>query len=206
MKDVLLINLCSYPQYTVGPVFPIGLVKIKSHLEKNNYTCDILDYNQEPILDIDNILEQPYKVIGVSIRNIDSIELDSKVIYNKYVQFINELYKKKIQYQKTFKLVVGGSGYSLYNSQINALINFDYGIIGNGEDVFLKLLTEQNLPKIIFSRESSMETILYDSELVKAYLKLSPEMYIGIQTYDGQCLQNCIYCSYNYKSMPFKTL
>ncbi len=199
MKDLLLINLASYPDFTVGIIFPIGLNKIKSFLTSRGYECVILDYNTYPELDLIKIFEMNFKYVGISIRNMDTLELDSSIQYKKYVDFINYVYDVKEENHFESKVVIGGSGYSLYSEYINKLIKYDHGIVGNGEYAFLHLLQDFDCEKNIEIKESVQERIIYDEELVKAYVSKKPSISIGVQTYEGICVKKCIYCCYNFK-------
>lgn len=205
MKDVLLINLSSYPEFSVGTVFPIGLNKIKSYLMDRGYECMIYDYHKEPILDINDILGLDFRFIGIGIRNLDTLELDSKLQYKKYINFINEFYRIKIEKGLESSIVIGGAGYSLYYEKFNKLIQYDFGISGNGEHAFLQLLQGNTESKNIISSASCQERIIYDEELVRAYLKANTDLSIGVQTYEGKCPKQCIYCCYNYKDVEFTT-
>lgn len=204
MKDLLLINLCSYPEFSVGEIYPIGLNKIKSYLERRGYECQIYDYHLIPELNIYKILDMNYRYVGISIRNMDTLELDSRIQYKKFMEFINNFYKIKSQNQFSSKVVIGGSGYSLYSEEFNKHIDYDHGIIGNGEIAFEYLLAGTVSEKDIEINESSQEKILYDETLIKAYLAAKPSISIGLQTYEGKCSKSCIYCCYNYKNIQFK--
>lgn len=199
MSDVLLINLTSYEEFSYGMIFPIGLVKIKSYICNRGYSCDILDFNLNPVIDLMEIINSNYKIIGVALRNLDSVEINTKVIYKKYITFVNNLYKLKSKYQKNFKLVLGGSAYSLYYQELNCYLNFDYGIVGNGENKIFQLINDDFPNKILYGFDRCLEQISYDELLVKAYLSKDPNTYIGIQTYEANCSKKCVYCSYNYK-------
>lgn len=203
MKDLLLVNLGSYSDFSVGEVYPIGLNKIKSFLTLRGYECVILDSHICPNLDMYKIFEMGFKYVGISIRNMDTLELDSRIQYEKYVNFINNLYDIKVNNNFESKIVIGGSGYSLYSEYINELIKYDYGIVGNGEYAFLNLLQGNNCEKNIEINECIQERIIYDVELVQAYLRAKPTISIGIQTYEGRCVKNCVYCCYNYKNTDF---
>ena len=115
MKDLLLVNLGSYSDFSVGEVYPIGLNKIKSFLTLRGYECVILDSHICPNLDMYKIFEMGFKYVGISIRNMDTLELDSRIQYEKYVNFINNLYDIKVNNNFESKIVIGGSGYSLYS-------------------------------------------------------------------------------------------
>lgn len=205
MRDVLLINLCSYPEFSVGEVYPIGLNKIKSYLERRGYECQIYDYHITPTLNMYKILEMNYKYIGISIRNMDTLELDSKIQYKNFVSFINEFYKIKCEKRSYSKIVIGGSGYSLYCEEFNRYINYDHGIVGNGEIAFEYLLKGIIGQKNIEISECNQERILYDESLIRAYLASKPTISIGLQTYEGKCTKGCIYCCYNYKNTQFNS-
>ena len=125
------------------------------------------------------ILEMNYKYIGISIRNMDTLELDSKIQYKNFVSFINEFYKIKCEKRSYSKIVIGGSGYSLYCEEFNRYINYDHGIVGNGEIAFEYLLKGIIGQKNIEISECNQERILYDESLIRAYLASKPTISIG---------------------------
>lgn len=71
-----------------------GLNKIKTFLALRSYECVILDSHICPDLDMYKILEIGFKYVGISVRNMDTLELDSRIHYEKYVNFLNNLYFK----------------------------------------------------------------------------------------------------------------
>lgn len=145
--------------------------------------------------------------IGLSIRNIDDVVVDRPVF------FINRIisdYIKPARELTQVPVILGGSGFSMFPSELMQLTGADYGIAGEGEMVlpgFLKLLLEgkdvsevdnvytQSSPKkALFSSRSNRIPF---SE-IDSHIDFSPYRQRGvysIQTKRG-CSHSCIYCSY----------
>lgn len=212
MKNLLLINLNSYPPIFCGEVYPIGLNKIASFLRQRGYSCDIMDRYKDGDLDITCIDWKNYSAVGLTIRNIDTLEMDSKLHYSMYCEIINKIYHYAKSQNPAITIVVGGTGYSLYYQKLHTLLQYDYGIVGDGEYAFLSILEHSASPseQILIARKSVTERIVYDEALVKAYLAKNEKAAIGVQTYHGRCSSCCVYCNYGfncndkplYKSIP----
>jgi len=207
-KKILLI---SANQYTVPyPVYPLGLSYISSYLQRKlpDYEIEIFDLVQKNVDDlIERLKTNEADYIGISLRNIDDVN-----IYNKE-SFIGE-YKiiiDKIKKHSSSKIIIGGSGFSIFPEKLFEYLKPDFGIYGEGEESIYKLICsldnnsdyrkieglvyfENN--KIIFNeRNNYSKNIDFDFEenFIDYYWKNSGML--NIQTKRG-CPYHCIYCTY----------
>ncbi len=192
-------------------VYPIGLACIKS-----SFSCHdvrILDTNlsANPFQELSKILKNFLPdVVGLSLRNIDSTNKREVVFYYSYfketIDVINE--------SSSAKIVVGGSGFSMYAKEIMENEDrIDYGVLLEGEVTFSTLLQNLDSPenvksvfyrkdkKVVFTgtgKQVDLNCINYpdrQSVPLGAYKEI-PEA-IGIETKRG-CILNCIYCIYGF--------
>lgn len=149
-------------------------------------------------------------VIGLSIRNIDNVNMIHPV---SYLPGIVEIVRE-IRGITDVPLVVGGSGASLMPEEILRVLGADFIVVSDGEESFANLLRA-------LERGGSTENIPGVGLLVKDKFHLTPPGFtefrggapglgqwveiaryqkIGssynIQTKRG-CRQQCIYCTYN---------
>lgn len=195
-------------------MFPLGLAYIAAALKKESFEVQILDmiFENAELEEVINNFQPDF--IGLSIRNID----DAKFNRTKY--FIPDCHQivTRIRAASTSKVIVGGSGFSLFPEQILDLTGADYGIVGEAEKSIVKLLKLlskttgslneklENIEGLVFREKNSIKknstvisghrdivSPLFTENLLKNYL-LNSSM-AGIQTQRG-CPFNCNYCSY----------
>ena len=136
MKKVLLIN--SNIEILPYPVAPLGISLVASSL-KDKYEVKIFDsafHSTSALLSF--IREFNPNYIGVGLRNIDNVTM------RKCKWYINEIKNTIIDPVKndfSIPLIIGGSGFSIAPEQIFEYFNVDYGIIGEAEELFPKLLS-----------------------------------------------------------------
>lgn len=207
MKKVLLIN--SNNERMPYPVPPLGLCLLASELEKK-YKTEIFDGLFEDFNKLNKKIKS-FKpdYIGISIRNIDNIEIDNSIYY---IDHILNHYILKIRQETDAPLILGGSGFSIYPNELMTISNADYGIVGEGEDLLPRLLdaldngmTDINIPGIL--TKSNGKFVIPDSHYdiktlpfseIDKRIDFKPYRVRGaysIQTKRG-CYHNCIYCSY----------
>lgn len=149
-------------------------------------------------------------VVGLSIRNIDNVNMLHPVSYLPGIQEI----AKHIRGLTSVPLVLGGSGASLMPESILRLLGADYTIVSDGEQSFVQLLaalergeTAPDIPGVGMLRNNRFE--LTPPRLMEfrggtadlgKWIDIGPYQKIGssynIQTKRG-CRQRCIYCTYN---------
>jgi radical SAM superfamily enzyme YgiQ (UPF0313 family) len=135
---------------------------------------------------------------GISVRNIDNVNLINE---QRYIEVVRDIVK-------TFKsvssapVVLGGTGFSVMPEEILAAAGADYGIAGEGEDLAVELvrgLAAGRLPAERIARARGwlsggrIEPALYDSRIMKFY-QTSGNM-ANVQTKRG-CVYKCVYCTY----------
>jgi radical SAM superfamily enzyme YgiQ (UPF0313 family) len=209
MKKVLLVN-CNTEKLPY-PVPPLGLCLISAYLE-DSWDVSIYDCMfDEGVGLMQRVVDFDPDYIGFSIRNIDSTMSDNCTYY------IDDLLSRIIHpvlKVTTAKIILGGSGFSIFPQELMELTNADYGIIGEGETAFRKLLikldkVESNFPseqgrleskanRIIKSNTNHPEILADKFSTIDQRINFSPYRERGaysIQTKRG-CSHGCIYCTY----------
>jgi len=143
----------------------------------------------------------------VSFRNIDDVNsLNKKFFVNQYKKIIEQ-----IKSVSDAKIIIGGSGFSIFPELMFKTLKPDFGIYGEGEDTLLKLiknlenntdysglnrLVYQNNGQCIFNKNESYFSDLalnFEDQLLDFYWEKSGML--NVQTKRG-CPYNCIYCTY----------
>jgi radical SAM superfamily enzyme YgiQ (UPF0313 family) len=121
------------------PVFPLGLAYLVRVLKEEGYRIEVLDlcFSQDPSVELKETLRrfQP-DLIGLSLRNLDNLTYPASVSYLKEVEEVIQTCHQA----SSAKLILGGSGYSLAPQELMNYLDIDFGIIGEGEEVLLKLV------------------------------------------------------------------
>jgi radical SAM superfamily enzyme YgiQ (UPF0313 family) len=121
------------------PVFPLGLAYLVRVLKEEGYRIEVLDlcFSQDPPVELNETLRrfQP-DLIGLSLRNLDNLTYPTSVSYLKEVEEVIQVCRQS----SLAKLILGGSGYSLAPQELMNYLDIDFGIVGEGEEVFLKLI------------------------------------------------------------------
>lgn len=209
MKKVLLVN-CNTVKVPY-PVPPIGLCLLAASLEVT-WEVNIYDCMFDEVAGlVEKVLQFTPDYIGFSIRNIDSTMSDSCDYYVNYQVFSVIQPIKKIT---SAKIILGGSGFSIFPKELMDLTKADYGVIGEGEGAFRKLLEtiergesvfpsgniivggtlwenflgKPNLTELISDRFSTID-------LKIEFSQYSEKGAYSIQTKRG-CSHKCIYCTY----------
>lgn len=209
MKKILLLstNRATLPY----PVPPLGLACLYHRLNQN-YNVKLIDGFKLSSSEIPPILKdfQP-DYVGISIRNIDDMVKD------KGRSFIPQIMKDYLEPMRKYHkgpLILGGSGFTIFPQELMELSNADYGIIGEAEQTFPRLLQclEDHGDAILINgvlarahkkftrpgQEDYMDlTNPFDSELdiLLDYSVYQERGAYPIQTKRG-CVHRCIYCSY----------
>ena len=170
-RKILRILLCqSYLGQRVREplVFPLGLAYIASTIKNtHDLTCFDPNISENPVQELSSVLEKANpEVVGLSLRNIDSVFSSNKRSYYPVFRWMI----KQIKAQKpNCKLIVGGAGFSIFAEEImkeNAEI--DFGVLSEGENSFLPLLTNkenaEKIPNIIFRKND--KTVITEKKAV----------------------------------------
>ncbi len=121
------------------PVFPLGLAYLARPLREEGHQIEVVDlcFSQEVSVDLNNTLHrfQP-DLIGISLRNLDNLTYPTSVSYLEEVEEVIKICRQST----SSPLVIGGSGYSLAPKELFRHLDIDFGIVGEGEEVFLQLV------------------------------------------------------------------
>jgi radical SAM superfamily enzyme YgiQ (UPF0313 family) len=192
------------------PVFPLGLAYLVRVLKDGGYRIEVLDlcFSQDPSVELEKTFRrfQP-DLIGLSLRNLDNLTYPASVSYLKEVE---EVIQTCRQYSSA-KLVIGGSGYSLAPKELIQRLDVDFGIVGEGEEIFLQLVESLKNGNPLFP---SPHLLIKGAPLpdltggTKVLPIKTPDRFlfetgrylekggmVNIQTKRG-CPFSCIYCTY----------
>ncbi|MGR3176552.1 MAG: B12-binding domain-containing radical SAM protein [Candidatus Anammoxibacter sp.] len=196
------------------PVAPVGIACLSATLEKEGFTVKALDlcFVKRVKFELACCINSfSPDVIGLSLRNLDN----STFIGSKsYLQELKEIVDHIKGFSKAI-LVCGGSGFSSCPSPILNYTGIPYGIVGEGEESFLKLAQciekkedIRSAPGRVYIRDNKIAVINNKSDFcdLENLPKPSQNMikydryirhggYGAIQTKRG-CMFDCIYCSY----------
>jgi lipid biosynthesis B12-binding/radical SAM protein len=183
------------------PIYPLGVSMVAAALVKAGHTVQQADFllQNSSLEAIGNEVEQ-FKpgLIGISVRNIDNVNLMNEQYYIQNVKNIVSAIKELTD----VPVLLGGPGFSLIPDLILQETGADYGIIGEGEVLAVEFVN--NAEQGIYPRErligpalrmpgGAIKAALYDDELVKFYLNSGN--IASIQTKRG-CAYKCVYCTY----------
>ena len=198
MKILLISSNIASTPYTV---FPLGMSMVAGALERAGHLVQQFDYlhSGTSLGKLQKkITESEPALIGISIRNIDNVNMLNEV---RYLQAVEDIIKT-IRDQSQAPIVLGGSGFSIMPEAIREKVGADYGISGEGEAAMLKLITdiESGQPPEKGCWPSANDLCghqlgpaRYDPELIKFYLDQGG--IATIQTKRG-CPHKCAYCTY----------
>jgi radical SAM superfamily enzyme YgiQ (UPF0313 family) len=205
VMKILLIS--ANPLIAPSPVYPIGLDYVAGTIA-DRHEVKIVDLNEQNGMErMTGLIEDfaPH-LIGLSLRNIDNQDaFDTKTYVNGYQQLVS-----RIRAMTSAKIVLGGSGFTIFPLELMALLDADYGIIGDGEQLLPLLDTIESqsdargIPGVVTknspfagfpgnARMPFQRSFDADSPHVRYYLKQGG--ILNLQTKRG-CPNRCIYCTY----------
>lgn len=191
-------------------VFPLGLTYLQSALRRAGHESlwlDLLDQADQ----LDQTLEtfQP-DIVGISLRNIDD------VVIRKQQTFFDDLPSlcATIRRHKVRRIILGGSGFTLFPAPLLELSGADFGIAGEGEFSLTRLLERletggcyEDVPGLVHRKDGRVivnpsESQPFDGEVTEADRPASVvDRYrstsgvLNVQTQRG-CAYRCCYCTY----------
>jgi anaerobic magnesium-protoporphyrin IX monomethyl ester cyclase len=211
----LKILLIQSPSVTdIGAVYPLGLLYVATGLTNRNHEIQVFDTNigREPQVRLRELIHK-FKpdIFGVSFRNIGNVDYFK---YHSYLAPFSELVAAVKEISPTYRIVAGGSAFSLYAQTLMERIpNLDYGIFNEGEESLPELLASLDHPEgvkgVFYRNKESVRFTGYRQpidfasfpmpkrDLIDMEPYLKNELTIGIQTKRG-CLFECSYCTYPY--------
>ena len=186
---------------TPYPVYPLGMGIVATALTEAGHDVDQYDFMQND-MSLEalraRVADADAGVVGISIRNIDNVNLVNE---RRYLDVVTDIVAA-IREVSTATVVLGGSGFSLIPEAILARLGADYGIVGEGEALMVEFVdsaSRGSLPgeRVIRSNESltarGMPSATYDPGIMRYYLGSGSTA--SIQTKRG-CTHRCAYCSY----------
>lgn len=206
MARVALVNLASLPMPGNEPIFPIGLRCVQDALDLSGHQTRLIDFVEDPGA-VDDLAwaTESWDVIGFTIRNIDPIDISCDGHVEHYIRFVDRVRAALEEAGGRRPLLVGGGpGYTLFADQLRALLGFDVGVIGPGEQAMLDILAapedHRGLGKNITGRRYEgflTEVLRHPKSLMEVYTRFEGAM-IGVETRRKTCYQGCVYCPYAY--------
>jgi len=192
------------------PVFPLGLAYLAKALREEGHSIEVLDlcFAQDMSIDLKKAIHQfQPELIGISLRNLDNLTYPTSISYLKEVEEVVEVCRQS----SSSRLVIGGSGYSLAPKELLQALDIDFGIVGEGEEIFLQLVKSLEKgdfispsPHLLIKGNSFPASIggarvfpfrSPDRSLFQIYRYLEEGGMGNIQTKRG-CPFSCIYCTY----------
>lgn len=198
MKRILLVssNITKEPY----PVYPLGLAYIASALVNAGHDIEQFDYlasgeSEEQF--VTRLTTYAPDYVCISIRNLDNCDSLCNTGYPEIARRIVNM----VRAISTSPIIVGGPGFSIIPEELMTYTGADYGIVGEGEVLLCKLISDLSDGKTPKRLTRSSELIhgadmispLYSEKMIPFYMEKSGM--INIQTKRG-CSHGCIYCSY----------
>jgi len=190
------------------PVYPLGLDYIANAAITSNHNVKIADMNQIPDYDLlkEIILSFSPDVIGISLRNVDNIDIIQPKDFSGGYRELTE----SIRSISNAVLILGGSGFTLFPAEMMKVLKADYGVISEGEEKFTLLLNAienkedaSKIPGIITQQIEANPHIPCNQLFKRDFNKANPHVQfylnnggmLNLQTKRG-CHFKCIYCTY----------
>lgn len=198
MKVFLISSNIANTPYSV---YPLGLSMIAASLKNAGHLIQQFDFlasgrSFEALAAA--LKDFSPEIIGISIRNIDNVNLLNE---QRYIDTVKNIVDE-IRKVTAAKIILGGSGFSIMPETILEKVGADYGIMGEGEALildFVKQAEQGTLPKEriirsapkLFSKQ--IPSACYDQSIMQFYLQSGNVA--SVQTKRG-CVHKCVYCSY----------
>lgn len=190
-------NIASTPY----SVYPLGLSMVAAALKNAGHSVEQFDFLAcgRSFTALQTALKNfSPDIVGISIRNIDNVNLLNE---QRYIDAVGEIIYQVRQVSPA-KIVLGGSGFSIMPELILKRIGADYGVLGEGEAAMVELAGQAGRgqwppEKIIHSRlklsQNQIPSASYDKGIMSFYLQSGNVA--NLQTKRG-CVHKCVYCSY----------
>jgi lipid biosynthesis B12-binding/radical SAM protein len=198
MKIFLISSNIANTPYSV---YPLGLSMIAASLKNAGHIVQQFDFlaSDRSIEKLTGTIKEfNPEIIGISIRNIDNVNLLNE---QRYIDAVKDIVREIRQVSRA-KIILGGSGFSIMPEIILDKVGADYGIMGEGESLIVDFVSQaakgsypkekviRSAPKL-FSKQ--IPSACYDAGIMQYYLKRGNVA--SVQTKRG-CVHKCIYCSY----------
>lgn len=183
------------------PLYPLGVSIIAAALTRAGHEVRQADFLQQNS-SLESIgreaIEFGPDLVGISVRNIDNVNLLHE---QYYIQNVKNIVSAVREVSKA-KVLLGGAGFSLIPDLILKETGADYGIIGEGEVLAVEFAN--NAAQGVYPKETlisspaklpgdQIDAALYDERLLEFYLHSGN--IASVQTKRG-CTYKCVYCTY----------
>lgn len=206
--NVLLVSVNQYD--FPYPVFPLGLAQLEEKLRCDGYMTRLVDWNVDEQTVEQVVRDFQPDWVGISLRNIDD------VLIQRRKTFFGRLKSLCAEVRQTCSapIVLGGSGFSIFPEQLLDLSGADFGVQGEGEQAFPRLMETVRtggdpgtVPGLVYRRDGKVrvnprtETLAGDEIVAPAVVERLGRFYLerssmmNIQTQRG-CALHCCYCTY----------
>ena len=190
------------------PVYPLGLDYVADALA-GRHEVRIVDLNADAD---DRFLPELLErflpdIVGISLRNVDNTDRTDPRQFIKHHRRLIE----RVRSTSRARVVLGGSGFTLFPGEILAALGADYGIVGEGERLVLLLEAlenhedPENIPGVLTAAGAGTMPVPWEGPFSRRFDPGSPHLafylknggMLNLQTKRG-CGQKCIYCTYPY--------
>jgi radical SAM superfamily enzyme YgiQ (UPF0313 family) len=205
---VLLIS--ANTERSIMPVPPVGLLCVAQAARDAGNETRVIDLMAEenPAGRLGKIVARfAPDAVGLSVRNIDDQDMRSPRFLLDAVREVTRICRSLTE----APVVVGGPGYSMFPQAALCYLGADAGIVGDGEDVFPRLLERlergeplAGLPRLALpglppagadSRPRDLDRFsLPDPDLLDRSAYTPDELWVPVQSRRG-CPLCCAYCS-----------
>ncbi len=182
-------------------VYPLGMSMVAQSLCSAGHEVrqfDLIHSNMSMDAVAQAVRAYAPDVIGISIRNVDNVNLLNE---KRYIEVVGEVVRR-IREETKAPVVLGGSGFSMLPEVILREVGADYGIVGEGELSMLEFVEnaargaypeERCIRAASRLRGEEIPSAKYDGPLMEFYLRSGN--IAALQTKRG-CTHACVYCSY----------
>ncbi|MGA3280503.1 MAG: lipid biosynthesis B12-binding/radical SAM protein [Smithella sp.] len=188
------------------PVYPLGLDYVAGSLDFRYQTkiADLNDFATSDELET-SIREFSPDFVGVSIRNIDNTDvINSRGFLPEYQNLIS-----RIRTNSNARIILGGSGFTIFPVEFMQALDADYGIVGEGErlslllDALEKNLDVKQIPGVLTKEKTDIVYEPWKGDIKRHFNPANPntQFYLShggmlnLQTKRG-CPFHCTYCTY----------
>ena len=209
MKKLLLINTNTLR--APYPVPPVGLCLVAAALE-GAYEVRLYDPVDSQAGDVvDVVAEFGPDYVGVGIRNVDDVVMTGGAFF---IDEIRERFTRPLRACTRAPLILGGSGYTIFPSELLDVLDADFGVCGEGEIALPALLRALeagtdpcSIPGVVcrggtgpVARPPHACLAMADLPSSEIDRRLNYAPYAGRSAYPVQtkrgCAHACLYCSY----------